>query len=171
MNKTWKVEVHVTDNQSLNSCRRMVSDHKGITKRSDRALFMAETWCLCGPDVLVNTSVFALTWGLNLVGKQWYACPQHRQNSGTWDHQNCILIGPWSSQGLEQSVFCYFNRSMTRDRRKCASLVLYPCFRFARIYHVETQTKTGRCSFFVQHHMFSDVTNVYYGQYKLSRGH
>ena len=44
--------VHVTDNESLSSCGRMVSDHEGTTKRFDRALFMAKTRCPSGPDAL-----------------------------------------------------------------------------------------------------------------------
>ena len=75
---------------------RMVSDHEGTRKRFDHALFMAKTWCPCGPDVLVNISVFYADLRLEPVGKQWYTCLQHHKRNGTWDHQNCIIIKPRS---------------------------------------------------------------------------
>ena len=77
------------------------------------------------PVVQMHLSIrlcFLMTLGLNLVGKQWWACLQHHKISGTWDHQNCILIGPRSWWGLEQLVFCDLNRSVTGDLQKCASL-------------------------------------------------
>ena len=48
---------------------RMVSDHEGTRKRFDHALFMAKTWCPCGPDVLVNISVFYADLRLDFGGK------------------------------------------------------------------------------------------------------
>ena len=47
----------------------MVSGHEGTTKRFDRALLMAKAWCLCGPDALVNTSVFCADLRLEFGGK------------------------------------------------------------------------------------------------------
>ena len=72
VNKTAKVEVHITDYQSWNSCRKVASDHEFTfgsaiepTKRKhnalDSALYMAtstKTRCLCGPNALLNTFVF-----------------------------------------------------------------------------------------------------------------
>ena len=74
VNKAGKVEVHMSDNQSWNSCHKVASDHEltfgsAIEPKKDKALCAltmhyswpltsAKTWCLCGPDAQVSTSVF-----------------------------------------------------------------------------------------------------------------
>ena len=105
--KPEKLEVHIIDNQSWNSCCRVVSDHeftfgsareptKHCALRSCRLLQPKDSV----PAVRMHLSTrvcFPLTWGLNLVGKQLQACPLHRKKkSGTRDHQNCILTWPRS---------------------------------------------------------------------------
>ena len=76
----------------------------------------------CASAVWMKTSAclsFALNWGLNFVGRSLQACLWHHKNNGTWDHQNCISIGPWSWGGFKQSVFWDSNQSVTGDRWKC----------------------------------------------------
>ena len=71
--KTGKAEVHIIDNQSWNSCRKVASDHEFTfssaskpTEKNHNALWsctihghlLQPKWCLCGPDAQVNTYVF-----------------------------------------------------------------------------------------------------------------
>ena len=73
VNKTGKVEVHITDNQSWNNCHKVASGREFTfssaiepTKKKHNVLWpcpytwpltSAKTGCLCGLDTLVNTSV------------------------------------------------------------------------------------------------------------------
>ena len=135
VNKTWKVEVHNTINQSWNRCHKMVSDHEvssgsAIQPKKHNALWPCT---IPGrslqpkhgdPPVWMHLSTcpcFAVTWDLNLVGKQQQACWQHCKNKGKQDHKNCILMRPRSWWELEPSVFRDFNQSMTGNWWKCAS--------------------------------------------------
>ena len=102
MNKTGKVEVHITDNKSWKSCCRVVSDHESALSSATKhnALWPCTMHgCLLQPQHGVPTAQvhlstllsFALSVGLNSVEKQLQACLRHHRNSGTQAHQNCYF--------------------------------------------------------------------------------
>ena len=79
VNKTGKVEVHITDNQSWNSCRKVASDHEFTfgsaiepTEKKHDALWPCTLHGhLLQPKQGASCQhvCFALNWGLNFVGK------------------------------------------------------------------------------------------------------
>ena len=85
VNKTWQVEIHITDNQSWNSCHKLSPDHGFTfgsaiepTKKKHNALW---PWTAHGHLLQPKHGAsavrrhwstrpsFVLTWGLNFVGK------------------------------------------------------------------------------------------------------
>ena len=136
VNKTWKVEVHITDNQSWSGCCSglwswIYSPFSYTAYKAQGAsalhytwpLTSAKTWSPCGPNVLVNTSV-ALTWVWNLVGNNSRPVRGIMKIMGH-EITTVFSIGPIRSWwGLERSAFWGFNRSMTRDQWKCAWLLM-----------------------------------------------
>ena len=120
VNKTGKVEVHITDNQSWNSCHRVASEQEStfgsaieLTKKKHNALwlFMKHGHLLqpkhCASAVWMHWSSRLLRWSEAwiLLGNNTQACPQHHRNNGTRDHQNRILIGPRSRGGWNNRSF------------------------------------------------------------------
>ena len=83
VNKTGKVEVHITDNQSWSSCHKVASHHEFTSrsakeptkKKSLYALILYYTWPLQpklgAPAVWTHRSMHlssVMNWGLNFVG-------------------------------------------------------------------------------------------------------
>ena len=144
MNKTGKAKVHITDsdNQSMNSCHEVASDHKFTfgsaiepTKKKHNALWLCtihghllqpnlvplQSRCTCQHVCLLCWPEAQISLGNNSTFSGLVRGTMKTMGH-KWDHQNRISIGPRFWWGLKQSVFWDFKRSMTGNRQKCASL-------------------------------------------------
>ena len=148
MNKTWRVEVRNCPwaaaiewflKMKLFSVQSMI--HSDI--------YIVYVWPLTSWMLSSTWLCFALILGLNLVGKQWQTCPQYCKNNGTWDHQNCILIGSRSWWGFEWSIFFYFNCSMTRDQWIFVSLLLWVIWPSIGMSWHDSMDPVSECSVFL----------------------
>ena len=78
VNRTWKAEVHITDNQSWNSCQDWLwsyfwfsfTAYKNMMCFDSAPLTSAKTRCPCSLDELVSMSVFCADLRLEFGGKQ-----------------------------------------------------------------------------------------------------
>ena len=125
-NKIWKVWVHVTDNESWNSCCRVVCNHESTFSSAVKPTKHNVLWpCTIRgrlllpkhgvPAVWMHLSTplsFALTWGLNSVEKQLQACHGIIKTMGH-ETPELFSIGPGSWWWLEQLVFRDFSQSKT----------------------------------------------------------
>ena len=139
VNKTGKVKGHITYKQSWTSCRKMASDHEfTFASAIERTKKMHSAFWPC----TIHGHLLQPKHGASAVQMHWSTCLLRwteawillgnngrlvRCTMKTMGHETVLFIGPRSWGGLNNRSFGIwsfrdFNRSMTGDRRKCASL-------------------------------------------------